>query len=76
MQLTIGRRLKKDVESLEEASRIYGELRDQSGEGASTFPDGRIRDGKTTYRISYNGKVWITARALVFDPYKTLEVQS
>jgi hypothetical protein len=52
--LRIGRRHRLEVTSLAEASRIYGELRDDSGEGASTFPDGRVGH----YRISYNGRVW------------------
>lgn len=58
MKLTIGRRLTQEVGSVEEASRIYCRLRDASGEGYSTFPEGRIRDGKKAYRVSYNGRVW------------------
>lgn len=52
--LRVGRRRRINVTSLAEASRIYGELRDESGEGFSTFPDGRVGH----YRISYNGRVW------------------
>ena len=40
--------------SAKEASLIYCARRDQSGEGASTFPNG-IWNGHT---ISYNGRVW------------------
>lgn len=74
MQLTIGRRLNQTVESFEEASRIYGTLRDESHEGSSTFPEGRVRDRESVYRISYNAKVWTNetewkARTLIFDPY-------
>ena len=41
----------------EEASRIYLEKQDATGEGASTFPDGTW-NGK---HISYNGRVWDSA---------------
>lgn len=55
MTLTVGKRATVRVETLEEASAVYERLREESGEGASTFPDGRITGG---YRISYNGRVW------------------
>jgi len=47
-----------------EASKIYSELRDASGEGASTWRDGSWNG----HRISYNGKVWFDD-AVVFNPY-------
>lgn len=53
LKLRIGHRA-YDVASLEEASRVYQRLRDDSGEGQSTWPQGRV--GKFT--ISYNGRVW------------------
>lgn len=58
MKLTIGRK-NYTVASIEEASRIYGELRDKSGNGAYKWPEGRIEaaDGKV-YLVSYNGRVW------------------
>lgn len=57
--LKIGRRLSVDVASLAEASDRYCAERDESGEGASTFPDGRIMEnGTLKARISYNGRVW------------------
>jgi hypothetical protein len=69
MKLIIGRRHSIDVASLEEASRVYCELRDESGEGGSTFPEGKV--GK--HRISYNGKVWLGAWTAgeepVYNPY-------
>jgi hypothetical protein len=69
MKLTIGKRFSAQVASLEEASRIYCKQRDLSGEGASTFPEGKV----DKYRISYNGKVWIgkwqAGMAPVFNPY-------
>ena len=56
--LKIGRRKSVPVRDLVDASNTYGILRDESGEGASTFPDGRVIVGKVSYRISYNGRVW------------------
>jgi hypothetical protein len=68
--LMIGRRHKIEASDAAEASAIYCKLRDESGEGASTWPNGRF--GK--YHISYNGKVWSGKfgdpnRTLVFSPY-------
>lgn len=56
--LKIGRRKSVPVRDLADASNTYSLERDESGEGASTFPDGRIIIGGTKYRISYNGRVW------------------
>lgn len=57
--LTIGRRLKTPVNSFEEASKVYSDYRDESGEGASTFQKGSIKLGsKLVAEISYNGRVW------------------
>lgn len=70
MKLKIGNRHTVEVKSLEEASRVYCDLRDQSGEGSSTWPEGKI-DRK--FRVSYNGKVWdrewMAGDLPVFDPY-------
>lgn len=66
--MTIGKRHTIEVGSVEEASRLYCEYRDSTGEGASTFPDGKV-NGHT---ISYNGKVWKgkpMVGELVFNPY-------
>jgi len=69
MQLKIGKRHLIEVTSLAEASRIYCELRDESGEGSSTWPEGQVGQ----HRISYNGKVWLgkweSSATPVFDPY-------
>jgi hypothetical protein len=48
------------VETLEEASRVYCKLRDESDEGSSTFPEGRLYDtsGEQIAYVSYNGRVW------------------
>lgn len=48
------------VKDFAEASAIFDGLRDESGEGGSTFGEGRIYDdaGKMIARISYNGRVW------------------
>lgn len=43
-----------EAETAADASAIYSEKRDRSGEGASTFPNGEWEGN----RISYNGKVW------------------
>lgn len=54
MQLRIGNRFTLEVSDLTQAAQVYKDLRDASGEGASTWPGGRI-DNLT---ISYNGRVW------------------
>ena len=48
-------------ETVEEAVVAYETLRDESGEGASTFPDGELSQtgGGNRYRISYNGRTWV-----------------
>lgn len=47
------------VADFAEASRVYSEMRDAFGLGASRFRDGKIIDGREIVaRISYNGKVW------------------
>lgn len=58
----------KDFASLAEASKYYLDVQDQSGEGASTFKDGKIVDGRKKLRVSYNGRVW-DGETIVFDPY-------
>ncbi len=41
------------------ASAAYAKARDESGEGASTFPEGELtRAGKKIARISYNAYIW------------------
>jgi hypothetical protein len=73
----IGRRTTiRDVPDFATASRLYGRLRDESGEAYSTFPDGWVVDratGRRMARVSYNGKVWhpapwTPASAPLFDP--------
>lgn len=58
--LTIpGRIDPRPAASFEEASRIYSALRDESGEGYRTWPEGYIADyGVNVARLSYNGRVW------------------
>ncbi|WP_234831934.1 hypothetical protein [Sphingobium yanoikuyae] len=47
------------VQTLEQASRGYCERRDQTGLGASAFPEAELmRDGVIVGRISYNGRIW------------------
>ena len=61
MKLTIGKRHSIAVKDLAAAQDHYRRLRDESGEGASTFPDGRVGN----YRISYNGRIWLGDTAIV-----------
>ena len=61
-----------EVPSYAEASRLYAELRDRSGRGASSLPEARLYDADTNQlvaRISYNGRVWRGDRCL-FDPFE------
>ena len=75
--LEIGTRFSRPCNSFAEASALYCALRDESGEGVSTFPEGKIRadaGGRTTARVSYNGKVWPRwewqpTMTPLFDPY-------
>jgi hypothetical protein len=73
LALRIGRsRNLVEVASLAEASRIYAELRDRTGRGASTMPEGRIYDAETcklVANLSYNGRVWQGDRC-VYDPFE------
>ena len=54
LTLTIGRH-EYAVASVDEASKLYQQLRDRSGLGASKWRAGRLNNGMT---ISYNGRVW------------------
>jgi hypothetical protein len=47
--------LRFTVSSLQEAQTVYARERDASGEGASTWPRGRVG----SYEISYNGRAWL-----------------
>ena len=73
LALRIGRaRTLIEVASFAEASRIYAEMRDRSGRGASSLPEARLYDADTNQlvaRISYNGRVWRGDRCLV-DPFE------
>jgi hypothetical protein len=54
-----GRRAtRREVATLDEAVTAYEALRDESGEGASTFAAGSVTGpGGACWRISYNGRV-------------------
>lgn len=73
MFLTIGKRAKVEVKDFAEASAVYSRLRDESGEGSSTFPEGKLPG----HYVSYNGKVWAgkssrdwaAGKTPVFNPY-------
>ncbi len=56
MTLRIGHE-RIEVADIAEARRVYCERRDESGEGASTFPRGQVGE----LSISYNGRVWDAA---------------
>lgn len=64
LTLKIGMREMLIALDLHHAADLYSEHRDASGEGASTFPPGRVFDesGRPIARISYNGRVWPPAR--------------
>lgn len=47
------------VGSLSHASILFQDLRDASGAGARDWPDGEVTGDGNTYRISYNGRVWL-----------------
>ena len=64
MKLIIGSRHKIEVTDIAAASAAYCQLRDESGEGASTWPKGRVG----LHRISYNGKVWMDDK-VAYSPY-------
>lgn len=71
-----GQRL--SASTLERLSSMYAKIRDDSGEGASTFPHVNVEEGgKIVACISYNAKIWRGAKGmlnsanlvLLFDPY-------
>ena len=55
------------------ASEIYARLRDESGEGGSTFPAPKLmQGGKVIGRLSYNARVWDgewPVGKCIFNPY-------
>lgn len=57
MTLTIGRRVKAQVANIEEGVKRFAAERDASCEGASTFPEGKIKSGRYVAKVSYNGRV-------------------
>lgn len=54
------RRATTKVASLEDASRVYAELRDRDGTPSSRSADGIVKDreGRVVAIVSYNGRVW------------------
>lgn len=66
-----------EVADFAEASRIYADLRDRSGLGASKLPRARLYRGDVQVaEVSYNGKVWDQAERCVFDPFERGSVLS
>jgi len=62
MVLTIGRRHRSSHETLAECSAEYCRIRDLSGEGASTFPDGVVKFDGSKLHVSYNGRIWASPK--------------
>ena len=62
MFLELGR-LRFQIASFEQASRMFCLARDKSGEGASRTPSLHIVDesGEVIAHLSYNGRVWAGA---------------
>jgi hypothetical protein len=59
---------KYEGQSLKELSEKYCQLRDDSGEGASTFPFPPVYSDKTQIgHISYNGRVWDNEDNLIYE---------
>ncbi len=59
-------------ETLADLSGAYCEMRDASGEGASTFPTPLVRHLGVIGRLSYNGRIWASTsmgfdNGLLFD---------
>jgi hypothetical protein len=66
-----GRLEDTQVANFAEGSALYSKLRDESGEGMRTWPNGQLH-GVRTYRVSYNGKVWDGPEheaELLYNPY-------
>jgi hypothetical protein len=66
------RRTSYVADTLELASKIYCRVRDESGEGNSTFPKPTIRNGKSIIGVfSYNGRIWsndgASNQVLIYD---------
>ena len=67
-ELRIARMVKVPCESLAEASAAYCAVRDESGEGSSTFPNGIVivDGGAQRLVVSYNGKIWANGHQCVY----------
>ena len=60
VKLKIGTRHTSVESDIAAARATYERIRDQSGEGASTFPSGVVLEqNRPRIRISYNGRLWI-----------------
>lgn len=58
--LVIGRRHRSEHATIAQAQDEYCRLRDESYEGASTWPDGKIWEPcGPRIRVSYNGRMWL-----------------
>ncbi len=66
------------VADLADASCTFQEIRDeylaQGGRG-SELPEGKITIGKTKFRVSFNGRVWLVLGTGLNDDQLVLEAQ-
>lgn len=71
----LGRTTIENLPSLEAVSARYCELRNESGEGMSTFETASVYKGtKRTHTVSYNGKVW-KGGDVAYNPYAPKEIK-
>lgn len=59
--LTIGRKFKDTFGTMSEAIDKFVSLRKEAmdnGESTDTFHKAKLKSGKETYRVSFNGRVW------------------
>lgn len=74
--LSLGKRGSYTAETIPAISATYCSVRDESGEGASTFPTGTVHEyqgGKLVGYVSYNGNIWRDEEkkrgSLIYCPY-------
>ncbi len=77
MKLQIGKAV-FEVESFKAACEAWRKTRDENGWGASESPPVTLRDGKTKYHVSYNGRIWKSAKwkpgdVPVYDPFDSVK---
>lgn len=73
-KLRIGDRGTSLHKSAADAVAAFRDARDDSGEGASTWPNGSLTVGGKTYHISYNGRIWDGEKSV--DPKNLTEAKA